>query len=808
MADLYLLPSEQTQAAKDDLRSVVTSAGAGAKAHVVNLLESFNAPGTTPQQTLETSRELASAVSQQLREQKLKPHEFKAVLNDVPAHARGALEDALKSVNVTPAYLAANDKGGLDVVNPVTDRALKRPNPVPATENSTTLDLRHPDGPQGKAPADGSSWQEPLVEPIKANLGPDVEQVRDVAELRTRMEAVAVAAKEVFDRDKTPEDARRAVIEVPAHLTGAMESALARQGITAVHAQQRDGVTHEGATLHSGAEQRGLKTVRDAFGAEGKGVSDNQIRQALGPERLQDLGRDPKMLTAEAIEQALAARTETINEGNRRVNAVLEAAQTVSRPPLTLAREAVETPEAVGPHKPEVNRAVLKELESEPRAPRSEPSTVSTLDRGSADRDAKAPTNAQIGAEMLRSYIATTSPGGIHVKNGNSLEDGTRTYIGVVRDPTPNRIISKSGKVDVGWLVVDSFKMAMDKLEGRVIAPTEKEIEKHIGRETLESFTKHGVPHRELDALSNKLAAAAERQGVAAPDKLDAVHLRQVAMDLKTDPSTVVRHNGQTLGTVGELRQELTKVNAMEAQARDQLRGVLPEKGFDAAFKQLDLRTVQDIAKNGVDHGLVTQVKAQMQEKASNNPGWFKTADALNAISAARSGLPGPNLISTGATVEGTRYAGAAIMVSVQDVRNEVAVAARTLGREKDLAVPALEQGGTPKLSGADLRANTGLDATLSDARTAAVQMRAEPTLQGSPRESAANDLQGRTEPTLGSTDNDRAQTIRREESSPDKDRGSERMDSQRSEAQRTEGQEKLHQADQRQATFAREMTR
>jgi stage V sporulation protein SpoVS len=797
MADLYLLPSEKKHASKDELRSVVTSSGLDSKARIANLLESLSARDISPQRTLETSRELASAVSQQLREQKAKPQEFRAVLNDVPAHARGALEDALKAVNVAPSYLAPTEKGDLEVLPAMTDKAAKRPTPVMHDDRSEPLDLRPSATPDG-----------PLREELDKRLGGPAAVVRDTATVRANVEAVATAAREAFDAAGTPLGARSVIIESPAHLTGSLESALERQGIAVLHAQDHGGFA-QSATTMAGAEQRGLKAVRDAFGAEGKGVSDNQIRQALGADRLQDLGRDPKALSEQAIEQALAARPETINESNRRVNAVLEAAQTVSRPPLALPRESVDTPEAMGPHKPAVDRAAIKELEPEPQQQRREPASVSTLDRGDSRGEAKPPTDAQIGTEMLRSYIATTSPGGISVKNGAKLEDGTRTYVGVVRDPTPNRIISKSGKVDVGWLVVDGFKMAMDKLEGRVTPPTEKEIDKHIGRDTLESFAKEGVPHRELDALSNRLAEAAERQGLPAPDKLDAVHLRQVAMDLRTDPTTVVRHNGQAIGTVGELRQELSKVNTLEAQAREQLRGVLPEKGFDAAFKQLDLRTVQDIAKNGVDHSLVSQVKAQMQGKASENPGWFKTADALNAISAARSGLSGPSLISTGATVaEGRRHEGAAVMVSVQDLRAEVATAVRTLGREKDWDVAALDYGETPKWSGGAGRANDGPQAALPDARVPGSNARTEPTMEGAPREAVAADKPGRTEPTLGSTDSDRSKADRREEAAQGPREESKERATERTDPERTERQEKMHQADQRQATFAREMTR
>jgi len=814
MADIYLLPSEQSYAAsRDELRSVVTSAGNDAKGRVSDLLSSLSSPNITPERTLETSRELASAVSQELRDQKLKPHEFKAVLNDVPAHARGALEDALKSVNVTPAYLSSNEKTGFDVVSPVTDKAMKRPNPISAPEPQSTaaradtpLDLRGPDAPVGRTPEGGAWSVESTERLVKANLGPDVEQVRNVDEIRNRINAVATAAKEAFDRDGTPEGSRQAVVDVPAHLTGAMESALARQGITAVHVQERDGAMLEGATLHSGAEQRGLKAVRDAFGPEGKGVSDNQIRQAVGAERLQDLGRDPKVLTAEAIEKALASRPETINESNRRVNAVLEAAQSVSRPPLALAREAVEAPEAVGPHKPELNRGQLKELEPEPRVQRNEQASISTLDRGGEKGEKQPPTNAQIGNEMLRSYIATTSPGGINVKNGAKLEDGMRTFRAEVRDPTPNRIISKSGKVDIGWLVVDGARLAMDKLEGRVAPPTTQEIDKHINRSTLESFAQHGVPHRELDALSNQLSEASARAGVPAPDKLDAVHLRQAAMDLKVDPSTVIRHKGEVLGTVAELRQELSKVNSLEAQAREQLRGVIPEKGFDAAFKQLDLRTVEDIAKNGVDRNLVSVVKVQMQEKSPNNPGWFKTTDALNAISAARSDLSGSSLIATSASLEGKRHGGATVMVAVQDMRGEVANAVRTLGREKEWDMDALKYGEPPKQNANIGRVSESLEKPeLSDNRTSEVQRRTEPTLDSSSREVGKLEAPGRKEPTLGSTDNERAKDTSRDESSRETKND---VNSERTDPQRAEAQEKMRAQDQRQATFAREMTR
>lgn len=811
MADLYLLPSEQTQAvSKDELRSVVTSAGNDAKGRVSDLLSSLSAENLTPARTLETTRELASAVSQELRDQKLKPHEFKAVLNDVPPHARGALEDALKSVNVAPVYLAENAKNGYDVVNPVTDRAMKRANPASGAEQEAAstkeapLDLRHPEASGGRTPERGAWSLESTEKLVQANLGPDIEQVRNADELRNRMNAVATAAKEAFDKNGTPESARQAVIDVPAHLTGAMESALARQGITAVHVQERDGTLLEGATLHSGAEQRGLKAVRDAFGAEGKGVSDNQIRQALGSERLQDLGRDPKVLSTEVVEKTLASRPETINESNRRVNAVLEAAQSVSRPPLAVAREALEAPDAMGPHKPVLNRAELKELEPEPRVQRSEPASISTLDRGGEKGEKQAPTNAQIGNAMLRSYIATTSPDGLKVKNGARLEDGTRTYVAEVRDPTPNRIFDKNGKLDFGWLVVDGARLALDKLEGRVAPPTTKEIEKHISRDTLESFAKQGVPHRELDALSNKLADAAARAGVSAPDKLDAVHLRQAAMDLKADPATVVRHKGVDLCTVGELRQELAKVNALESQAREQLRGVLPEKGFDAAVKQLDLRTVQDIAKNGVDRNLVTVLKVQMQEKSSNNPGWFKTTDALNAISAARSGLSGTNLISTSATAQGKRHEGSAVMVSVEDLRSEVATAVRTLGREKDWDVVALEYGETPKFSG-NGPANEGPEKpALVDGRAQESQARTEPTLDNSQRDVGKLEMAGRTEPTLGNSNDNRTNATGREEASSD----GKNMTAERADPQRTETQEKIQAEDQRQATFAREMTR
>jgi hypothetical protein len=780
------------------------------------LLASLSASDITPERTLETSRNLAAAVSQELRDQKLKPNDFKAVLNDVPAHARGALEDALKSVNVTPAYLAQNEKNGFDVVKPLTDRAVTRPNPPAGAEQIGLSAVA--------AERSALSSRQSDVQPAKASLGPETEQLRSIDELRNRLSAVAAELKAEFDRAETPAGARQAVVDVPAHLTGAMESALARQGITAVHAQERSGALVEGATLHAGAEQRGLKTVRDAFGAEGKGVSDNQIRQTLGSERLQDIGRNPKMLTPESVETALAARPETIHETNRRVNAVFEAAQTVSRPPLELPREAQTTPDSMGPHLPVLKRAELKELEPEQRLQQSEPKSVSTLDRGSANGE-KPPTNAQLGTEMLRSYIATTSPGGINLKNGAKLEDGMRTYVGVVRDPAQNRIMNKSGKVDIGYLVVDGAKLAMeklDKLEGRVPPPTEKEISTHIRRETLEAFAKEGVPHRELDALSNKLTEAAARHGVPPPDKLDAVHLRQTAMDLKVDSNAVVTHKGQALCTVSELRQELAKVNTMESQAREQLRGVLPEKGFDAAVKQLDLRTVQDIAKNGVDRNLVSVLKAQMQEKNSGNPGWFKTADALNAISAARSNLSGSSVISTSASVEGKRYEGASVMVAVDDMRQEVATALRTLGREKDWDVQALQYGETPKYSGGPGRVNEGpATPTLPDARTTEAvarlpeggsraepsmdgQGKTEPSLSGLERESSKSEMQGRTEPTLDSPRNDQAGDGNREDSSSrDKDKPSERQESERSEAQ-----EKIRTEDQRQATFAREMTR
>lgn len=811
MADIYLLPSEQTQAlSKDELRSVVTSAGTDAKGRVSDLLNSLSKDNLTPERTLETSRELASAVAQELRDQKFKPQDFKAVLNDVPAHARGALEDALKSVNVTPTYLAANDKNSFDVVNPITDRAMKRPNPALAIESQGPtpklegpLELRDVAEAAGRTPEGGAGQPVSVEQSVKATLGPDVEQLRSVDDLRNRVNAVAMEAKEAFDRNGTPEGARQAIIDVPAHLTGAMESALARQGITAVHVQERDGAVLESATLHSGAEQRGLKAVRDAFGPEGKGVSDNQIRQALGAERLQDLGRDPKILTAESIEKALVARPETINETNRRVNAVFEAAQSVARPPLTVAREALDTPEAMGPHQPVLNRSELKELAPEPGSLRKEPAALSTIDRGNSREEKQPPTNAQMGNEMLRSYIASTSPGGIDVKNGSKLEDGMRTYVGVVRDPTPNRIMGKGGNLDIGYLVVDGARLAMDKLEGRVAPPTEKEIEKHISRETLASFAKEGVPHREIDALHNKLTEASARLGVTAPDKLDATHLRQAATELKNDPSTVIRHKGEVLCTVGELRQELAKVNSMEAQAREQLRGVLPEKGFDAAFKQLDLRTVQDVAKNGVDRNLVSVVKVQMQEKSPDNPGWFKTSDALNAVSAARSNLSGPSLISTSATAEGKRYEGAAVMVSVQDMRQEVATAVRTLGREKDWDVVALEYGEPPKWSGNNGRVSEGQEApALSDARTQEGPARVEPSREGASRETGTHEARDRIEPTLGGPDTDRAKPDNRE-SPESNDKTAERADTQRSEVR-----EQVRETDQRQASFAREMTR
>lgn len=151
-------------------------------------------------------------------------------------------------------------------------------------------------------------------------------------------------------------------------------------------------------------------------------------------------------------------------------------------------------------------------------------------------------------------------------------------------------------------------------------------------------------------------------------------------------------------------------------------------------------------------------------------------------------------------------------MVSVQDVRNEVATALRTLGREKEWDVDALKYGETPKWSGNNSRISDGPEKpALADSRTPEAQVRSletsartEPTLDSSSREVGKLEASGRTEPTLDSPGNDPTKdTAREDASSSSKERTSERE-----EPQRTEAQEKIRSEDQRQATFAREMTR
>ena len=651
MADLYLLPSEQTSVqSRDELRSAATSASSATKTRIVNAMDALANKDSTPEKTLESSRELAGAVFQQLREQKFKPNEFKAVLNDVPAHARGAVEDALKSYQIAPTYLAPKENGrDFDVVNAQTDKATKRPNPAQFDGATTPVDLRSIPA----APAENGAKESAAV----GALLQETANTRVVADIRTNVEQIASAAKAHFDQAGVPEGSRAVVVNAPPHLTGALESALERKGIAAFHGNENTNEVTRGATTHSGAEQRGLQTVREGFGPEGKGVSDSQIRQAVGSERLQALGQNPKALSAEAIQQVLDNKPETITEINRKVNAVLEVAQT-----FELKSDVGPNAATAGVEKalPVVRDSAssIKVLEPETTSTNKRPADIVTR-APEKEGQAPAPTKSQVGADMLRSYMVEATPEAMKAKSGIKL-DGMSTFVGM-----------QNMKIDI---------------------PTEKDIAKHIDKATLESFARDGVPHRELESLNSFLSSRAAQAGAqSAPDRLDSVHIRQVAMNLKSDPTTQIRHEGKVIGTVAEIRQELSKVNTLESQAKEQLRGVLPEKGFDTAFKQLDLRAVQDIAKNGVDRALVEQVKTQMNQKAPNNPGWFKTTDAINAISTAKSELSGKQLVSTSMVFEGKndKYDGAAVMLKVSDLRSQVQQAEKALGREQSTgAVP------------------------------------------------------------------------------------------------------------------------
>ena len=643
MADIYLLPSDQTSAqSRDELRSATTLASASTKVRISNALETLSNKETTPERTLEASRELAGGVFQQLREQKLKPHEFKAVLNDVPAHARGPVEDALKSVQITPTYLAPKENNqGFDVVNSMTDKASKRPNPVPFSPEAKPVDLKAMSAIQ----AENSAKEPTTVAAVLQETG----NTRTLADIRSNIEQVAASAKAHLDQAGVPEGSRGVVVNAPPHLTGALETALERKGIATFHPNEKTGELQRGASAHSGAEQRGLQAVRDGFGTEGKGVSDNQIRQAVGSDRLQALGQDPKVLNNEAIQKVLDNRPETLTEVNRRVDAVLETAKTVELKTDVNSAEKAAEKQKDGPLKVEAADSARTVTVTMDFDKKSVPS-IDTRARG-PEGAAPAPTKSQIGADMLRSYIVEATPDSMKAKSV-SLQ-GMTGYIGV------------------------------QKLS---VAPaTERDISKHIEKATLESFARDGVPHRELESLNAFLSARAAQTGAKEmPDRLDAAYFRQVAMDLKSDPSIQVRHEGKVIGNVAEIRQELSKVNALEAKSKEQLREVLPEKGFDSAMKQLDLRTIQHIADKGIDRALVEQVKAQLNEKLPANSPKFKTTDALNAISAAKSELSGKQLVGTSLAYDSKneKFADAAVMLKVSDLRNHVERAEKSLGRE------------------------------------------------------------------------------------------------------------------------------
>lgn len=651
MTDLYLLDSEKTKLTSyDELTSLVTSAPQQNKAEMSSLLESLNDPNISPQQTIERSRDVAQAVSQQMKAMKVSPTEFKAVLNDIPAHARGPLEDALKAVNVTPAYIAPTEKAGFDVVQPLTERPGKRADSVPHSKDSVILDLRkEPD-------AAVNGGQQPFND-TEARLdklaGPELAHARGANDIRTTLDKMADAVKADFEQRGVPEGSRSVVIDAPAHLTGAMESAMERKGIAVLHAEFNGKVT-EAASGLSGAEQRGMQAVRKAMG-ESKGLSDSAIRQELGSERLQSIGQNPKSLSEEKIAQVMNSRQESITDVSPRIAAVFEAARELP---------ALEKPSQA--QQKEVSPGVFENVESRTASVEkpSEPTTLSTRTRDEGRGDPLPP--EKLGARLVQSYIMSTNHDTMKLDKGSKVS-GVSMYIAV------------PGKYDN--------------------APSEKYIAQNLGNDTLKDFAKNGIPHRELDAIANVLRTQANVKNGPAPDRLDAVHLREIAMNVRESANTRIEHNGQQLCTVSELRQELAKVNNYEAQARAQLKDVLPEKDFEKAFKQLKLETVKDIARNGVDQPLVQQLKTQMAQKNPDNPNWFKTEDSLNAITAAKEGRGRVLEVSqsfegkkehTGFRWNNVAYAkegdekGRPNMLSMNDVYSEMGKAVTALGREKE----------------------------------------------------------------------------------------------------------------------------
>lgn len=427
---------------------------------------------------------------------------------------------------------------------------------------------------------------------------------------------------------------------------------------------------------------------------------------------LDNLSELPEIKNTQAFEPEKLqppAVTEIVAEAARTV----ESAEQISKEATTGLPE-MQTSTPLSPGKDQSVSRMKDENSSPAETEKKEKEKPASVMEAPGANRASPVTPEDRGRSMAMSYLANGYQSDLDFSKVRGTKD---FYSAHVRDGKPGGYKQLEGE----------FRATVAKIAGgpepakdRVF--TKEEVDSVLGKKAFSDFAKNGIPFRQADAVHALLDSRRSSAGIKeGPDKLDALKFVVESSNTKELDNTRIQSNGKDLATLGEVRQELSKLRSMEEKVKSDLQKNYGDKEAGRIMKSLDLPTVQHLAEKGLNKQEIEAFKAHMNERSpGGNKNWFRTEDALNSVAAINRGSETDKMLGlTASLTGGKKIDGATVYMKVETLKEEY-----DKSRARDFVKqdgPALDKG-------------SGLDVSSQDPFTS----RKEPVLNPSQQKEGA----------------------------------------------------------------------
>jgi hypothetical protein len=500
-------------------------------------------------------------------------------------------------------------ENGVELQEPANLRAAQRTGAEHAEERKVSLDMNQP--------------SERLQNAMAAAF--ERAGVRTTEEVRSATRDVAEAVVNDLKSQGTNPKEAAVVVNAPAGLTSALETELEKRGVATLHATENGPV--RGSNIASAEEIRGLNQLRSALPDNGRGMSDQALRDQVASAALREIGSLPR-----------AEREQAAQEVAQKLNLGLARGEAASIGAGASEKQAPAAPVAAaeGPSTPAATPA--------PAAPELAEQATEALRQTAAQAAPAAPQAPVAAAEAAAPVRPSAELGEPLLGEPSQVQLGS-TPAG---RGTPEKLQAR------GSMAVDSITADYG----------EKTNEKLLSDVSLQTFGRNGIDRREVQVVLEVLKDKFEQKGLGEPGAMNAlVGLANAVETEAVKDRTMLKSEGVGVVRVSELREALTEFHKTQFKAETALESVgLNSAAASKTANALSVDAVRMVAREGVD-----KVNAQaFRNELSNlqtDGSKASLADALNVMAAARDGKDLAVPLSTGQTLspEQVREVGQAV---------------------------------------------------------------------------------------------------------------------------------------------------